>query len=388
MRETVSASAEQRIEQLERENAALRQAVDLLHRVSNLVRQSLELEPTAYALLTGVTAGVGLGFNRAMLFFVDDADRTTLRGVAAVGPASRDEADRVWKSIEGDAPDLLTLYEAGLKQRAEHSALDARVREQRILISGDTPVALALRRAALVHREGSDDLLGLFHLPTAVAAPLRGVGRARGVLYADNCFTGRPPGDAVERVLSLIADQAGRALEHAHHYEELAERARMDALTELEHHGRMMEALAAALGRDADEPMGLAMIDLDDFKRVNDTHGHLAGDALLAELGKRLRSVLRAGERPYRYGGEEFTVLLPGATEGDLFAIGERLRLAVADTPFAVGPERRLVVTCSIGVAARARGDDAERLIDAADQALLVAKTSGKNRVQVAQRGR
>ncbi|MFO0568718.1 MAG: hypothetical protein U0263_23855 [Polyangiaceae bacterium] len=164
---------------LARENAALRQAVDLLHRVSNLVRQSLELEPTCYALLTGVTAGVGLGLNRAMLFFVDESERELLRGVAAVGPADRDEADRIWKSIENDAPDLHELYQAGLRQRAEASALDRQVRALSVRADGDTPVALALRRATAVHGEGSDDLRGLLHLPTAVAAPLRGPSTCR-----------------------------------------------------------------------------------------------------------------------------------------------------------------------------------------------------------------
>jgi len=371
-------------EELRRENAALRQAVDLLHRVSNLVRQSLELEPTCYALLTGVTAGVGLGFNRAMLFFVDERDRGRLRGVAAVGPADRQEADRIWKSIESDAPDLDALYQAGLRQRAERSALDTRVRALAVPVGGDTPIALAMRRGELVLSGGADDLGGLLHLPTAVAAPLRGAESVRGVLYADNCYTERPLDEAAELVLSLIADQAGRAIEHAHHYEELAERARLDALTGLEHHGRMQEALDSALARDPDEPFALAMIDLDDFKRVNDSHGHLAGDALLCGLGERLRSVLRAGESPYRYGGEEFAVLLPGARRDDLASIGERLRRAVAESPFAAGAQKRLEVTCSVGVAARERGDTSDALIERADRALLAAKATGKNRVVVA----
>jgi len=367
---------------LARENAALRQAVDLLHRVSNLVRQSLELEPTCYALLTGVTAGVGLGLNRAMLFFVDESERELLRGVAAVGPADRDEADRIWKSIENDAPDLHELYQAGLRQRAEASALDRQVRALSVRADGDTPVALALRRATAVHGEGSDDLRGLLHLPTAVAAPLRGAERVRGVLYADNRFTSRRLDPAAELVLSLIADQAGRAIEHAHEYEELARKARIDALTELEHHGRMMEAVDAALATG--NPVGLAMIDLDDFKRVNDRHGHLAGDALLAGLGRRLRAVLRAGESPFRYGGEEFAVLLPGVSHADLAGIGERLRRAVAGAPFPVDAERRLDVTCSVGLTLSEPEDDTERFVERADRALFDAKHAGKNRVVVA----
>src|SRR5688500_18486219 len=109
---------------LERENLALRRAIALLHEISNLVRAAQELEPTCYALLTGVTAGVGLGMNRAAIFLVDDTDGGALRGMAAVGPSDREEADRVWKSIEKDGPDLETLYEAGLIESAQPGRFD------------------------------------------------------------------------------------------------------------------------------------------------------------------------------------------------------------------------------------------------------------------------
>ncbi|MFO0568720.1 MAG: GGDEF domain-containing protein [Polyangiaceae bacterium] len=126
------------------------------------------------------------------------------------------------------------------------------------------------------------------------------------------------------------------------------------------------------------------MIDLDDFKRVNDRHGHLAGDALLAGLGRRLRAVLRAGESPFRYGGEEFAVLLPGVSHADLAGIGERLRRAVAGAPFPVDAERRLDVTCSVGLTLSEPEDDTERFVERADRALFDAKHAGKNRVVVA----
>ncbi len=79
---------------LRRENRALQSAIVLLNRVATLVREPPELKPACYALLTGVTAGVGLGLNRAMLFFSDDEDRAMLRGVAAVGPSDAIEADQ------------------------------------------------------------------------------------------------------------------------------------------------------------------------------------------------------------------------------------------------------------------------------------------------------
>jgi diguanylate cyclase (GGDEF)-like protein len=376
-----------RLADLEEENASLRAAILLLHRIANLVRGAVELEPTCYALLTGVTAGVGLGLNRAMLFLVDATDRNALHGAAAVGPESREEADRVWKSIKAADLDLEALYEAGLRERASPGLLDRRVRALRVDAAGDTPIAVALRSGATAEGAGTDDLGGLFHLPSSIAAPLRGRTSIRGVLYADNIYTGQRIRPVSQLVFSLLADDAGRAIESAHRFEQMALRARTDSLTGLSHHGALMEELgqAVASASRAREPLGVVMVDLDDFKRVNDSYGHLVGDALLAGVASRLRAAARTSESPYRYGGEEFTVVLPGADRAAAAAVGERLRRAVGDRPFAVGSEESLRVTCSVGVASLPEdGADAEALVAAADAALLRAKALGKNRVEAA----
>jgi diguanylate cyclase (GGDEF)-like protein len=381
------AAMESELAALRQENETLRRAVELLHRVANLVREALALEPTCYAILTGVTAGVGLGMNRAMLFFIDDTDRDHLVGVAAVGPRDRQEADRVWRSIAAGDFDLRTLYEHGLQQLDNPGPLDQRVRVAKVLVGGDSPIALALRRRELVHGEGSDDVDGLFDLPTCVAAPLRGKGKLVGVLYADNRFTGRRIGSEAELVFSLLADHAGRAIDGARAYDQVAAQARTDALTGLGHHGTMRQALVEALDASDDRPLSLAMIDLDDFKQVNDRYGHLVGDALLAAVADRLRSQLRSGASVYRYGGEEFAVLLPGVVEQELPQVGERIRRALADKSFALGDERTMFVTCSVGLAhilPAHNSTDADTLIDRADQALLRAKRTGKNRVEIA----
>jgi diguanylate cyclase (GGDEF)-like protein len=371
------------LEELARENEALRRAVRTLHQVANLARASSSFLPTCYAILTGVTAGVGLGFNRAMLFVCDEDDRRFLRGVAAVGPASAAEADRVWRSIEEKAPDLQALYEAGLGGIDDPSPLERRVLAARISAERDSPVARALRTARFA-QGGPDDGGGLFHLPTAVAAPMRSADGVQGVLYADNRFSHATLDPVEELVFSLVADHAGRALTHARQFEQLARQARTDALTGLGHHGAMMEALRRALvgARDDGTDVGLVMLDLDDFKQVNDRLGHLAGDALLAGVAARLRGEVRQGELPFRYGGEEFAVLLPRVESGALAVVGERLRRAIGGEPFSLDAERSLSVTCSVGLAAR-RGVEVADLIAAADEALLIAKRTGKNRVVV-----
>lgn len=379
------------LERLEGENQELRRAIVLLHKIANLSRESLELRPVCYATLTGVTAGIGLGFNRAMLYFADSLDRSEdgplgtpqwLKGVAGVGPVDRVEADRVWKSIEAEEPDLHTLYEAGLRAGDNTGALDQRVRETVFDLKKDYRVCRAFRSREIVTEGGDDDAGDLLDPSTGIAAPLRGRLGVHGVLYADNRFTGKPVDEITALVFGMVADHTARAIENARRYEDLARAARTDALTGLGHHGALMDALTTAVleSQHTGQPLSVAMIDLDDFKAVNDNHGHPLGDRLLIEVADRLRRVARVGS-VFRYGGEEFTVLLPGADLADAVKAGERLRTAVGERPVEMGNGGQLPVTCSIGVATLApRGTGAE-LIDAADQALLRAKSSGKNRV-------
>ncbi len=371
------------VAELERENAALRHAIKVLHEVSQLVHGALEFEATCYAVLTGVTAGVGLGFNRAMLFLLRDG-RVVLEGTMAVGPADREEADRVWKALELHRLDLPTLHDAGLTARCSNSVLDARVRLHQVHLRGDSLLARALKESRLVRGvESDDDLDGLLDLETGLAAPLIGSDGPVGVLYADNRFTARKPDAVVEHLLGLVGDHFARAVENARRFEREARAARTDALTGLGHHGALMEHLTFAVTEAGQRhrPLSVVMADLDDFKRVNDRFGHLAGDALLAGLSARLRNHLRSTETPYRYGGEEFAVVLPGEDFDTARNVAERIRRAIAEQPFSLAEGLVVPMTCSLGVAELKPGMSVHAFVDAADQALLNAKRSGKNRV-------
>ena len=140
------------------------------------------------------------------------------------------------------------------------------------------------------------------------------------------------------------------------------------------------EELEQLAGHGEHASLGLLVADLDHFKRVNDEHGHPAGDAVLKDVAYAMRKALRAFDLVYRVGGEEFVVLLPGADLERTLEVGERLRAAVA--------EQRtgdIAVTMSIGAAA-ARGGGV-RFVDlygAADAALYAAKRDGRNRVAAA----
>ncbi len=124
-------------------------------------------------------------------------------------------------------------------------------------------------------------------------------------------------------------------------------------------------------------PIGLVAGDLDHFKSVNDTHGHATGDAVLQEVAYRIRKHLRAFDLAYRLGGEEFLVVVPGATTRESADIAETLRSAIEGAPIA-----GLAITMSFGVAASEPGTfDFETVFEAADAALYEAKAQGRNRV-------
>ena len=130
--------------------------------------------------------------------------------------------------------------------------------------------------------------------------------------------------------------------------------------------------------------LGVIMMDLDHFKKVNDTFGHRAGDTVLKALGNFLKSHTRAGDVVCRYGGEEFTIILPEATLEDTLERAERLRSEISNIQFEHGGQVLGTATLSIGVAGYPRhGGTPEALLQSADEALYCAKTEGRNRVAV-----
>ena len=158
-----------------------------------------------------------------------------------------------------------------------------------------------------------------------------------------------------------------------------------DTLTGL-HNRRYMSSQAGALVKRAThggEPVSALLVDIDHFKRINDTFGHDVGDEVLREFAVRLATNVRAIDLACRYGGEEFVVVMPDTQLKDALRIAERLRLHVAGTPFrAPGLSDPLTVTISVGVACTlGAGDTQEALLKRADAAVYEAKAHGRNQV-------
>ena len=177
--------------------------------------------------------------------------------------------------------------------------------------------------------------------------------------------------------------------------DDLREAARVDPLTGVANRLRLGEDLEMVAGRDVDRGAGAAlMIDIDRFKDYNDGHGHLAGDRVLRLVAETLAAQTRPSDRVYRFGGEEFLVLLPGATIIDALAVAERQRVAVAELGIRTDRKGRTdedeVVTISVGVAPFRLGTStdpttrADQWLKAADTAMYESKVNGRNRVTVA----
>jgi diguanylate cyclase (GGDEF)-like protein len=166
--------------------------------------------------------------------------------------------------------------------------------------------------------------------------------------------------------------------------EALREQATRDALTWLWNRPAILEILTRELAKAARDgsAVGLIMADLDHFKQVNDTCGHLAGDAVLREAARRMQASVRSYDAVGRYGGEEFLVIMPGAASATATHLAERLRLAINREPVRLA-ERVLSITVSLGVTISPPGRPIapEALIRTADEALYHAKKAGRNRV-------
>lgn len=166
--------------------------------------------------------------------------------------------------------------------------------------------------------------------------------------------------------------------------ESLRHQALHDGLTGLLNRVGTLQALdreVAQLGRRG--PLAVVMLDLDHFKRVNDTWGHIGGDMVLREATRRMGAAIRVGDRLGRMGGEEFLAVLPGCDRAAAVEVAERMCARVAEEPIRLG-EARIAVTCSAGVSAAESVDEAADLVERADEALYRAKRGGRNRVEEA----
>jgi len=213
-------------------------------------------------------------------------------------------------------------------------------------------------------------------------SPIRGGTTSLGELHVHSASgTGLSPRE--RETCDLLARALGSIYNSLFLLEATRRMATTDALTGLANRGSGSERLAqeVARARRYGPPLSVALLDIDHFKKVNDTFGHAMGDKVLVAVAEALGDALRNTDVAIRWGGEEFLVLLPRTAAGGARTAGDRLRAAIAAIPpFDGGPER---VTVSVGVTAFVEGDSPESIVDRADIALYDAKAQGRDQVIV-----
>ncbi len=316
-----------RLDELSQERARLRESIRRIGQTlaANLDRPAL-LELALRTAVDAVQAGCG-----RVSAFVDPDDG--LREAAAVGSLA-------------DAGDAIAET------------------EQEALNTGDVAERTSAKRAVL-------------SLPLG---PLQPGGRAHGVLTVVR--DSHPFTQDENELLRSLSLQAALALENVELHFQVRRQAVTDELTGLANHGRFQELLEAEAEqvRRYHHPLGLIMLDIDDFKAINDTHGHPQGDLVLEAVARVVRENSREADTPARYGGEEMALILPHTDLDGAYAIAERVRSAIEalQIPVLAGGGT-LKATASVGVAAT-RDGTRESLIAEADAALYDAKRQGKNR--------
>jgi diguanylate cyclase (GGDEF)-like protein len=248
---------------------------------------------------------------------------------------------------------------------------------QRQVISGP-PDGNEARAISIVYQYPPTlDAAELIH--SGLAVPVHGEAGPMGFLAVFSRSASHRYNEEVTRELEELAQRAGPAIANARRFREARQLADLDALTGLHNRRYFHETLAREVSRAQRYGRRLALVvfDLDDFKAINDRIGHLAGDAVLAEIAERVRDVVRAADIACRVGGDEFAVILPESSMGDADQLYHRVRGAVSSR--AVAQAGRL--NLSAGIAELTEADDPTTFFERADEALYRAKELGKGQL-------
>ena len=312
------------------------------------------------------------------------SERVPVRGkdeFALLGTAFNDMANQLQARLDeleaerGRLRDAITRFGEGLAASHDVGQLLRVIIEAAVEATGATGATLTAGDGDVV--ETGEPGAGGERLELPISAGRESFGTL--ILFGDTFTTEQ------RMTATSLASHAAIALENARLHRIVELQALVDGLTGISNRRQCEEALTSEISR-ADRlgtPLTLVLADLDDFKAINDAHGHATGDDVLREFAAVLRATVRDSDLAGRWGGEEFMLLLPGADAVGGAQLADRVRTSLMERSF-VGQEGAAVsVTCSFGVAQHSPGLDERDLFAAADRALYRAKREGKNRVEL-----
>jgi diguanylate cyclase (GGDEF)-like protein len=365
--------------------------LSMLSEITHAIMQSLELDQVLYTILTALTSHEGLGFDRGMFFLVNE-ENNSLEGKMGSGPLSIEEVEKGWHKMADPRFTLQNLINSYMefKSRPE-SKLNSVLKSISLPLQEDAGILVLTVLEGMPFEINNDEarslvnsqIESLLNLKDFVTVPLKTRNRTLGAIAVDNIFSETPITKDHIRILNMFADHAALAIENSRLYGETVHLSRTDWLTGLWNTRYFNNVLDSALkdAKDEETCLSLLMIDIDNFKKYNDTLGHQKGDEAIKRVAHLLDSSSRRSDFVCRYGGEEFCVIMAGIDKNDAKMIAERLRKRVEDffkeddsTP------EELKLTVSLGLATFPYdGSDKKDLIQNADLALYHAKQNGKN---------
>ena len=382
---------EEDIKKIKEELEKTRSQLYILYELNKAMRTTLRLEEIVYIILTGLTAHEGLSFNRAILFLVDE-EAKKINGFMGIGPMYMQEATSIWRSIEQQKMDLYDLIKT--YHRIKEETVKPKFMEYVQSLSFDLNETSGFLYSALWERgtlhikDGkaaelkNDQLCVKLQLGEFLIASLWIKDKPEGIIIVDNYVTKKPIHEADIRIFNMFVEQATGAIENSRAFEDTLIRAHTDTLTSLWNHGYFQYKLDEELlkAKSKNYPISILMIDLDDFKKFNDAYGHIQGDEALRKVSEQLKKNVRDIDIICRYGGEEFSVILPFTNKEEALTIAEMLRKNLAENNIA-----GCKFTVTIGLSNYPQdGLEKDALIRKADMALYKAKREGKNRVELA----
>ncbi|RSK26240.1 sensor domain-containing diguanylate cyclase [Bacillus sp. HMF5848] len=363
--------------------------LSVLKGVSTSIQKALQLEKLIKTILTTVTAGYGLGFNRAMILLVDDEEEKHLKGIMGTGPMNADEGYATWESIVKNKFKLKELIEISETEVPRDTLLNQHVKELCISLEEKNFLSQALDNGNPLHIKEHNisdqtlqDFVKRFNMTEFAVIPLIQQGDKVGVLIIDNPVNKNPI--TVNDIDSTIpiANQAAIAIQNARLYSKVQDMALKDGLTGL-YNQRAFQTLSSNIFSN-ENTLSVIILDIDNFKHFNDTNGHILGNEVLSKLSNVIQGTIDSHHIACRYGGEEFVILLPKMGKNQAVELAEEIRSNVVATKFPCEENQPTGhLTISLGVASTECTTviNPDQLLDYADKALYKAKATGKNKV-------
>ncbi|MCM8787913.1 MAG: sensor domain-containing diguanylate cyclase [Candidatus Omnitrophica bacterium] len=388
MDEKIINNENEEIQKLKEELENTKKKLHIFYELTKVLRTTLRLDEIVYIILTALTSHQGLMFNRAILFMVDEEGKN-LKGFMGIGPVDMQEADIIWSSIRNQKMDLYDLIKNYhlIKQAPNKPKFMELVQSLTFPLTQESGFIFeAFWEKGILHIKKdkteqlkNDLLIERFQLEEFLSASIWIQNQPQGLVIVDNYVTKRPIQQEDVKFFGMFMEQATGAIENSQIYEDTLIKAHKDALTNLWNHGYFQYKLDEELlnAKSKNYPLSILMIDIDDFKKFNDTYGHMQGDEALKKIGEFLNENVGEKNILCRYGGEEFAVILSSTPKEDATKLAENLREKLSESSILFNK-----FTISIGVASYPTdATTKEELLNKADIALYKAKKEGKNRV-------